>query len=133
MSKLILAGKTTATMAQSPFKMTNLGILAAVNSILGKPYVKIIDTGVTLGDEGQRLAVHGSLAVTETAGGARHSPAGAGPAQLRVLSQRSCSGTSGGTMTDESPGRRTVVVDSHIHFWDTRTSGLPLAARDPES
>jgi ABC-type sugar transport system substrate-binding protein len=48
MSKLILAGKTTATMAQSPFKMTNLGILAAVNNILGKPYVKIIDTGVTL-------------------------------------------------------------------------------------
>src|SRR4051795_1364743 len=48
MAKLILAGKTTATMAQSPFKMTNLGILAAVNSIQGKPYVKVIDTGVTL-------------------------------------------------------------------------------------
>ena len=48
MAKLILAGKTTATMAQSPFKMTNLGILAAVNSILGKPYVKVIDTGTTL-------------------------------------------------------------------------------------
>ena len=48
MAKLIVAGKTTATMAQSPFKMTNLGILAAVNNILGKPYVKIIDTGVTL-------------------------------------------------------------------------------------
>jgi ABC-type sugar transport system substrate-binding protein len=48
MAKLIVAGKTTATMAQSPFKMTNLGVLAAVNSILGKPYVKSIDTGVTL-------------------------------------------------------------------------------------
>ena len=48
MSKLILSGKTTATMAQSPFKMTNLGILAAVNNILGTPYVKVIDTGVTL-------------------------------------------------------------------------------------
>jgi ABC-type sugar transport system substrate-binding protein len=48
MAKLILAGKTTATMAQSPFKMTNLGVLAAVNSILGKPYVKRIDTGTTL-------------------------------------------------------------------------------------
>ncbi len=48
MAKLILAGKTTATMAQSPFKMTNLGILAAVNSILDKPYVKVIDTGTTL-------------------------------------------------------------------------------------
>ena len=40
MAKLILAGKTTATMAQSPFKMTNLGILAAVNSHPGKPYAR---------------------------------------------------------------------------------------------
>jgi len=48
MAKLIVSGKTTATMAQSPFKMTNLGILAAVNSILGTPYVKVIDTGTTL-------------------------------------------------------------------------------------
>jgi ABC-type sugar transport system substrate-binding protein len=48
MSKLILAGETTATMAQSPFKMTNLGILAAVNSITGKPFTQKIDTGVTL-------------------------------------------------------------------------------------
>ena len=48
MSKLILAGETTATMAQSPFKMTNLGVLAAVNSITGKPFTQKIDTGVTL-------------------------------------------------------------------------------------
>jgi ribose transport system substrate-binding protein len=48
MSKLILTGETTATMAQSPFKMTNLGILAAVNSITGKPFTQKIDTGVTL-------------------------------------------------------------------------------------
>jgi ribose transport system substrate-binding protein len=48
MSKLILSGETTATMAQSPFKMTNLGIEAAVNSLLGKPFEKSIDTGVTL-------------------------------------------------------------------------------------
>ncbi len=48
MSVLILAGKTTATMAQSPFKVTNLGVLAAVNSILGKPFVKSIDRGTTL-------------------------------------------------------------------------------------
>jgi ribose transport system substrate-binding protein len=48
MSKLILAGETTATMAQSPFKMTNLGIVAAVNSIKGTPFTQKIDTGVTL-------------------------------------------------------------------------------------
>ena len=48
MSKLILAGDTTATMAQSPFKMTNLGIEAAVNALQGKPFEKAIDTGVTL-------------------------------------------------------------------------------------
>ena len=48
MSKLILAGDTTATMAQSPFKMTNLGIAAAVNALQGKPFEKSIDTGVTL-------------------------------------------------------------------------------------
>ena len=48
MSKLILAGKTTATMAQSPFKMTNLGVEAAVKSLKGENYVKAIDTGVTL-------------------------------------------------------------------------------------
>jgi simple sugar transport system substrate-binding protein len=48
MSKLILSGDTTATMAQSPFKMTNLGIAAAVNALEGKPFEKAIDTGVTL-------------------------------------------------------------------------------------
>jgi len=48
MAKLILSGKTVATMAQSPFKMTYLGITAAINNILGKPYVKVIDTGTTL-------------------------------------------------------------------------------------
>jgi simple sugar transport system substrate-binding protein len=48
MSKLIQSGDVTATMAQSPFKMTNLGIEAAVNSLLGKPFEKSIDTGVTL-------------------------------------------------------------------------------------
>ena len=48
MAKLILAGKTTATMAQSPFRMTYLGIKAAVASLLHKPFVKKIDTGVTL-------------------------------------------------------------------------------------
>ena len=48
MAKLIVAGKTTATMAQSPFKMTNLGIVAAVNSIKGETFEKAIDTGVTL-------------------------------------------------------------------------------------
>lgn len=48
MAKMIIAGDTTATMAQSPFKMTNLGILAAVNSILGQPFDPKIDTGVTL-------------------------------------------------------------------------------------
>jgi simple sugar transport system substrate-binding protein len=48
MAKLILAGKTTATMAQSPFKMTYLGIQAAVKSLKGQKYVKKIDTGVTL-------------------------------------------------------------------------------------
>ena len=35
-------------MAQSPFKMTNLGIEAAVNAVQGKPFEKSIDTGVTL-------------------------------------------------------------------------------------
>jgi ABC-type sugar transport system substrate-binding protein len=48
MSKLILAGKATATMAQSPFHMTYLGIKAAVASLKGQKYVKRIDTGVTL-------------------------------------------------------------------------------------
>ena len=48
MAKLILAGKTTATMAQSPFKMTNLGVEAAVKSLKGENYVKAIDTGTTL-------------------------------------------------------------------------------------
>jgi ABC-type sugar transport system substrate-binding protein len=48
MAKLILAGKTTATMAQSPFRMTYLGIQAAVKSLKGQKYVKRIDTGVTL-------------------------------------------------------------------------------------
>jgi ribose transport system substrate-binding protein len=48
MAKLILAGKTTATMAQSPFRMTYLGIQAAVKSLKGQKYVKKIDTGVTL-------------------------------------------------------------------------------------
>ncbi len=48
MSKLILAGKATATMAQSPFHMTYLGIQAAVKSLKGQKYVKNIDTGVTL-------------------------------------------------------------------------------------
>ena len=50
MAKLIAAGKATATMAQSPMKMTNLGIQAAVNAIQGKPFEKSIDTGVTLWD-----------------------------------------------------------------------------------
>ena len=40
MAKLILAGKTTATMAQSPFRMTYLGIQAAVKSLKGQKYVK---------------------------------------------------------------------------------------------
>jgi ribose transport system substrate-binding protein len=35
-------------MAQSPFKMTYLGIQAAVKSLKGQKYVKKIDTGVTL-------------------------------------------------------------------------------------
>jgi ABC-type sugar transport system substrate-binding protein len=48
MSKLIKAGKTTATMAQSPFHMTYLGIQAAVKSLKGEKFVKKIDTGVTL-------------------------------------------------------------------------------------
>ncbi len=48
MAKLIQAGKTTATMAQSPFKMTNLGVEAAVKSLKGENYVKAIDTGTTL-------------------------------------------------------------------------------------
>ncbi len=48
MSKLIKSGKATATMAQSPFKMTYLGIQAAVKSLKGQKYVKKIDTGVTL-------------------------------------------------------------------------------------
>jgi ABC-type sugar transport system substrate-binding protein len=48
MAKLILAGKTTATMAQSPFRMTYLGVQAAVKSLKGQKYVKRIDTGVTL-------------------------------------------------------------------------------------
>ena len=48
MAKLIEAGKTTATMAQSPFKMTNLGVEAAVKSLKGEDYVKSIDTGTTL-------------------------------------------------------------------------------------
>jgi ABC-type sugar transport system substrate-binding protein len=48
MAKLILAGKTTATMAQSPFRMTYLGTQAAVRSLKGQKYVKRIDTGVTL-------------------------------------------------------------------------------------
>ncbi len=48
MAKLIEAGKTTATMAQSPFKMTNLGVEAAVKSLRGEDYVKSIDTGTTL-------------------------------------------------------------------------------------
>ena len=48
MAKLILAGKTTATMAQSPFRMTYLGTQAAVKSLKGEKYVKRIDTGVTL-------------------------------------------------------------------------------------
>lgn len=48
MAKLIEAGQTTATMAQSPFKMTNLGVEAAVKSLRGEDYVKAIDTGTTL-------------------------------------------------------------------------------------
>jgi ABC-type sugar transport system substrate-binding protein len=48
MAKLIKAGKTTATMAQSPFKMTYLGVQAAVKSLKGQKYVKKIDTGTTL-------------------------------------------------------------------------------------
>jgi ABC-type sugar transport system substrate-binding protein len=48
MAKLIEADKTTATMAQSPFKMTNLGVEAAVKSLKGQNYVKAIDTGTTL-------------------------------------------------------------------------------------
>jgi ABC-type sugar transport system substrate-binding protein len=48
MAKLIEAGKTTATMAQSPFKMTYLGVEAAVKSLKGENYVKAIDTGTTL-------------------------------------------------------------------------------------
>ena len=48
MAKLIEAGKTTATMAQSPFKMTNLGVEAAIKSLRGEDYVKSIDTGTTL-------------------------------------------------------------------------------------
>ncbi len=51
MAKLIAAGKATATMAQSPMKMTNLGIQAAVNAIQGKPFETSIDTGVTLWDK----------------------------------------------------------------------------------
>jgi simple sugar transport system substrate-binding protein len=48
MAKLIESGQTTATMAQSPFKMTNLGVEAAVKSLKGENYVKAIDTGTTL-------------------------------------------------------------------------------------
>ena len=48
MAKLIQAGKTTATMAQSPFRMTYLGVQAAVKSLKGQKYVKRIDTGTTL-------------------------------------------------------------------------------------
>ena len=40
MAKMILSGETTATMAQSPFKMTYLGITSAINSIEGKPYAR---------------------------------------------------------------------------------------------
>lgn len=50
MAKLIAAGKATATMAQSPMKMTNLGIDAAVKAIEGKSFETSIDTGVTLWD-----------------------------------------------------------------------------------
>ena len=48
MAKLILAGRATATMAQSPFHMTYLGISAAVRSLKHQKFVKKIDTGVTL-------------------------------------------------------------------------------------
>jgi ABC-type sugar transport system substrate-binding protein len=48
MAKLILSGKTTATMAQSPFRMTYLGIQAAVRSLKHQKFVKKIDTGTTL-------------------------------------------------------------------------------------
>jgi len=51
MAQLIADGKAVATMAQSPMKMTNLGVQAAVNMILGKPFETSIDTGVTLWDK----------------------------------------------------------------------------------
>jgi ABC-type sugar transport system substrate-binding protein len=51
MAKLIAAGKATATMAQSPMKMTNLGIDAAVKAIQGKSFETSIDTGVALWDK----------------------------------------------------------------------------------
>ena len=84
MAKLILAGKTTATMAQSPFKMTNLGILAAVNSILGKPLRKDRHRRHA-GHEGQRRPVQGRLAVdhrwTDRVGTSRHAECRPGPRQ----------------------------------------------------
>ena len=48
MAKMILSGETTATMAQSPFKMTYLGITNAILALQGKPFIAKIDTGVTL-------------------------------------------------------------------------------------
>ncbi len=51
MAQLIVDGKATATMAQSPVKMTYLGVQDAVNMILGKPFQASIDTGVTLWDK----------------------------------------------------------------------------------
>ena len=48
MAKMIQSGETTATMAQSPFKMTYLGITNAILALEGKPFIAKIDTGTTL-------------------------------------------------------------------------------------
>ena len=67
MSKLILSGDTTATMAQSPFKMTNLGIAAAVNALAGQAVREVHRHRRHAGDQGQRRPVQGRLAVAPDA------------------------------------------------------------------
>ena len=80
MSKLILSGDTTATMAQSPFKMTNLGIAAAVNALAGQAVREGHRHRRHVGDQGQRRPVQGRLAVEPRVGRAgsalRHASAG---------------------------------------------------------
>jgi len=63
MAQLIVAGQATATMSQSPIKMTDLAAQDAVNMIEGKPFQADIRRRFHVVGRKDRRAVHLVLAV----------------------------------------------------------------------